>query len=84
MNLKQPIQKPIAMYTDAGQQWIWIADPANKRIVQLDKNGGFVHSYLSSTSVMDFSKIQSISVGPDGKTIYVLAGSRLYDFPVAP
>jgi hypothetical protein len=82
VNLKTPFHNPVAMYTDPNQKWIWIADPANKRIVQLDQNGGYSRTYVSSTSAMDFSRIRSISVGPGGNTIYVLDGSKLFDFPV--
>jgi sugar lactone lactonase YvrE len=82
VNLKTPLTKPNALYTDPGQRWIWVADPQHGRIVQLDSEGGYSRTYVSSTSSMDFSQIRSIAVGPDGKTIYVLTGTKLFDFPV--
>jgi sugar lactone lactonase YvrE len=81
MNLQTPLTRPVSLYTDTNQKWVWIADPVHKRIVQLDKDGGYSQTYLSS-STLDLSKTQSISVGPAGNTIYVLAGSKLYEFPV--
>ena len=82
VNLKTPLTKPVAMYTDPAQRWIWVADPQHNRIVQLDPQGGYSRMYVSSTSSMDFSQIRSISVGPDGNTIYVLTGTKLFEFPV--
>jgi hypothetical protein len=82
VNLRTPLTSPVALYTDPAQHWIWVADPQHKRIVQLDPEGGYSRTYVSSTSSMDFSKIRSIAVGPDGNTIYVLTGTKLFDFPV--
>lgn len=82
-NLTTPLRHPTALYTDANQKYVWIADPANKRIVQLGKDGTHSRTYLSSGS-MDLSKLHGMTVGPAGNTIYVMAGSKLYDFPVTP
>jgi hypothetical protein len=82
-NLTTPLKHPTALYTDANQKYVWIADPANKRIVQLGKDGTYSRTYLSSGS-MDLSKLHGMTVGPAGNTIYVMAGSKLYDFPVTP
>lgn len=82
-NLKTPLMHPMALYTDAGQKYVWIADPANSRIIQLGKDGTYVRTYLSSSS-MDLSQIKGLTVGPAGNTIYVMAGSKLYDFPAVP
>jgi hypothetical protein len=79
-----PVQDPVGLYTDANQKFIWIADRAQGgRILQLDKSGGYIHSYVSGTAGMDLSQLKSFTVGPAGNTLYVLAGSRLYDFAVA-
>jgi hypothetical protein len=83
VNLRTPLKNPVELYTDANQKFVWIADPANHRILQFQPNGTYDRTYMSSGS-MDLSKVRSMTVGPAGNTIYVLAGSRLYDFPVAP
>jgi hypothetical protein len=83
LNLKTPLQNPVALYTDANQKWVWIADPANGRILQVGKDGTYDRTYVS-THAIDLSKVKSIAVGPAGNTIYVLTGSKLYDFPVQP
>lgn len=83
INLKTALKHPVTLYTDAAQKYVWIADPANRRIVQFGKDGTYLRTYLSAGS-MDFSRIHGMTVGPAGNTIYVMAGSKLYDFPVVP
>jgi hypothetical protein len=83
VDLKTPLQHPVALYTDAAQKYVWIADPASRRIVQFGKDGTYARTYLATGS-MDFSRIHGMTVGPAGNTIYVMAGSKLYDFPVVP
>jgi hypothetical protein len=80
---KPPLQHPLTLYTDAAQKFVWIADPANRRILQLNKDGTYDRTYLSSGS-MDLSRIRGLTVGPAGNTVYVVAGSKLYEFPVTP
>jgi len=72
------LHNPTAMFTGPGEKYIWVADPVHNRVVQLDRFGAFVRAYASPA----FSQIQSISVGPAGNTLYVLAGARLYDLSV--
>jgi DNA-binding beta-propeller fold protein YncE len=69
------------IFTDQGLNYVWIADSRNGRIVQLDKSGNYVRSYVSGTNIMDLSQIKGVVVPPGGKTLYVLSGKKLYDFP---
>jgi len=84
-SLRTPLQNPVALYPDPNSNFVWIADPANSRIVQFDKSGGYVRSYVSGNSNMDLSQIKSLTVAASGKTTYayVLCGSKVFDFPVA-
>jgi len=84
MNLRVPLKNPVSIFTDAGLNYVWIADPGNQRIVQVDKNGNYVRSYAASTKAMDFSRLRTVSVFSKGSTIYVLAGTKIFDFPLAP
>jgi hypothetical protein len=79
-SLRLPLNHPPAIYTGRGLKYLWVADPANHRILQLDKAGGYVRTYTGSV----LSQFKSFAVGPSGNTMYVLAGSRIYDFPVSP
>ncbi|MGH2441966.1 MAG: hypothetical protein ACRDFX_02235, partial [Chloroflexota bacterium] len=85
VSLRTPLKQPDAIFTDVGLSYVWVADPGNARIVQLDKNGKYIRSYVAGQgSGMNFKQIKGIAVPPDGKTLYVLAGTQLYSFPVAP
>jgi hypothetical protein len=86
IHLHTPLNKPVSIFTEPGLNYVWIADPANGRILQLDKSGGFVRAFRSGTSAMDFHHILSLAVSPDGRLMYVLCGSttggKLFQFPV--
>jgi hypothetical protein len=73
--------RPTAMYTDVNLDSVWIADPADGQILQLDKSGNYIRSYQSGSGV-DLHHIASFAIGPAGNAIYVLSGKKLYDFPV--
>jgi hypothetical protein len=83
-NLRTPLQNPTAISTAPGLADLWIADPAHGRIVQLNKSGGYVRTYVSGTSGMDLHQIKGMAIGPAGNTLYVVVGSKLVDFNVTP
>jgi hypothetical protein len=82
LHARTPLKAPSAVFTDVGLNNVWVADPPTGRIIQLDKAGNYQRTYMSASSSMNLTKIESIAVGPAGNTLYVLSGSRLYDFPV--
>jgi sugar lactone lactonase YvrE len=82
--LKPPLTTPIGFTTGKGLNYVWVADPAHGRILQLDKSGNYVRTYRSSSSGMNLHQILSISISPDGKTLYVLTNSKIFDFPTSP
>jgi hypothetical protein len=83
--LRVPLQNPTAIFTDAGLAYLWIADPANNRVIQVNKKTGkYVRSYVPGTTAIDFTGISALVVPPNGKTLYVLSRKKLVDFPVTP
>lgn len=84
INLRTPIQDPTAISTAQGVANLWIADPVHGRIVQLNKSGGYMRTYVSGTSGMDLHQIKGMAIGPAGNTLYVVVGSKLVDFNVTP
>jgi hypothetical protein len=81
--LRVPIQNPTSIFTDVGLNYIWIADPTNNRIVQLDKKTGkYIRSYEPGTAKMTLSSTSAVVVSSDDKTLYALSGKFVYDFPV--
>jgi hypothetical protein len=73
---RAPLKNPLTMYSDQGLNFLWIADPTDHRIVQIDKNGAYVRTYVSNA----FGSIKSLAVGPDGNTVFLLSGSKLLSF----
>jgi hypothetical protein len=82
--LKTPLTNPVGFTTGKGLNYVWIADPANGRILQLDKSGNFVRTYRSAASSMNLHQISSISISTDGKTLFVLTNGKIFDFPTSP
>jgi len=83
--LHTPLRNPTELFTSVGLNYVWVGDPANGRILQLDKSGNYVRTYRSSGgSGMDLHQMKSFTVGPEGHTMYVLAGTRLFSFGVQP
>ncbi|MGH2448495.1 MAG: hypothetical protein ACRDFS_07830 [Chloroflexota bacterium] len=83
LNLRTPLGSSASLFTSPGLHYVWIADPAHSRIVQLTPSGRYVRTYLSGTTSMQLGHVSSFSVGPNGNTMYVLTGGRLFDFSVA-
>jgi hypothetical protein len=71
-----PLSNPSVIYSDQGLKFLWIADPSQHRIVQIDKSGGYIHTYESPL----FSSLTSMAVGPAGNTVFFLSGSKLVSF----
>jgi hypothetical protein len=78
------LNSPNYIFTDAGLKYVWIADPKNSRIIQLDKQGRYDRTYWSGTNAMDLTQMRALAVPPGGKTIYVLAGQKVFNFPLQP
>ena len=55
-------------------EYLYIIDPANKRIVILDKKGNIKNQYTSQK----FDKLTDLAVDPQEKAIYLLNGLHLY------
>lgn len=53
---------------------LYLLEPAQKRIVILDKNGGIIRQFQSKK----FDELLDFSVSDDGKIIYLLNGQKVY------
>lgn len=84
--LRVPLRHANGVFTDVGLPYIWIADPGNARIVQLDKSTGrYIRSYVAGAgSGMNLSQVRGLAVQPDDKFLFVLAGTQVFKFPVTP
>jgi hypothetical protein len=84
VHARTPLKSATAVLTYPGLNYVWVADPASGRIVQMDRSGNYVRTYVSGTASLDLTRMTSIAVGPNGHSLYVLVGSRVLDFPVRP
>jgi len=55
-------------------QNIYLADKTKKRIAIIDKNGQLIKQYIDQ----GISNIEDFQVGPDEKTIFILADEKIY------
>jgi hypothetical protein len=54
----------------------YVSDPANKRVIILDKNGAIINQYIND----EFAALQDFLVTDDEKEIYFLCGKKVYKF----
>lgn len=75
----EKIEKPVKVYTDADTTSIYILDAGQKRIVEIDKNGSFVHQYALPDS---FNNLTDFTVSVKAKKIWVLNAGNLYEIGI--
>jgi len=68
---------PTKIKTTEGSNYLYILEPANKRLVVINKDGRFVNQYVSPKfdDLKDFIAVES------EKKIYILNGSAVYGIP---
>ena len=62
------------IFTLPGLAHIYVMEPAEKRIIVFDKTGLIVRQFQSQK----FDNLLDFTVSPDGKTIYILSGLKVY------
>lgn len=78
--VKQPFNSSITDFNDTGRlytqtnyQYIYVLDPAKRRIVILNKDGGMIQTLTSS----EFTDLRDFAIDEGARSIYVLNGSEL-------
>jgi len=78
-----PLSSPTAIFTTDRLQHIYIADAGNQRIVQLDKEGGFVAQFVAGEAFdVDLATVRSIFVTDDEGSLFLLTGDQLWRAPL--
>jgi len=70
------LQNPINIWTYADTDSIYIAEPTNKRVVIIDKDGNFVSQYTNDA----WNNISDMVVSEEDKSIFVLSDNKIYTF----
>lgn len=73
-NLEPAFSNPTKIYTSVDDKYIYVLEPAQKRLVILDKNGDFVIQYYSE----NFSNLKDLAVFEKNKKIYLLNDRQIY------
>jgi len=70
-----PISNATDIWTDANSKFLYVMEPAGKRLIVYKKDtGAFVMQYKSDT----FDDLKGFAVDEKNYTIYLLSGSKLY------
>ncbi len=75
----ETLSEPVKIYTDVDTPSIYILDNSQKRIVEYDKQGAFVHQYALPDS---FDKIKDFNVSSKSRKIWVLQANNLYELSI--
>lgn len=69
---------PVKIFTNENLTYIYLADPAHNRIVEVDKNGNYVRQFISPT----LDQIDDLFVDPKTKELFILKNSEIYEIPL--
>ena len=75
-----PFKNPSKVFTTVDSQYLYIADPGNKRVVVVTKEGGLYNRQFIYTGGNDklWIQMQDLWVDETTSTIYLLDGTRVY------
>ena len=77
--LAVPLKNPVAIYTRAESDALFIADAGNQRIVEFDKNGKFVREYKTASDKSDaMTNLQDLTVNELKRKVYFVTSSAAY------
>ena len=81
-NIPKPfdaIKEPSKIFTDSDTPSLYILDKAQKRILEFDENGQFVHQYALPEN---FNKISDFSVSIKSRKIWILEQGSVYEISI--
>ena len=73
------IVQPVKIFTDADTPSIYILDLAQKRILEFDKDGQYIHQYALPET---FSKITDFVVSTKSRKIWILDSNSVYEISI--
>jgi len=73
--LDPPLAAPLSIYATEKTQYVWIADPQNRRIIQASKTGQFLRQFILPDAL---EPVRSLVVDEGTNHVYILAGPRFY------
>jgi len=81
----QPLRRPSAIYAapDAEARFLYVADPANGRVLRCDKEGRLIQQFVLEGSDA-LNQVRDIFVDEVGGRLYFLSENRLFMMPIPP
>jgi len=76
--LETPLNKPTKIKTEIDSDYLYILDPANKRLVVLDKEGKLKGQYTSE----QFTNLKDFIIKEADNKIYLLNNSQVIEIPI--
>lgn len=71
-----PLQNPTKLWTDLDTKYLYILDPANKRVAVINKDGKFISQYILEQA----QGLKDIYVDASARKIWVLADNGVWNF----
>jgi sugar lactone lactonase YvrE len=75
--LDTPMTNPASIFNSPDTKSLYVVDPANKRIVQLGKEGGFQRQFRYSGKDGAFDALRSVFVDETKGLMYVSSGKKV-------
>ncbi|MFH1226218.1 MAG: hypothetical protein V1684_02970 [bacterium] len=79
-NLEPTLNQPTKLWTDIESNYLYLLDPANKRLVVLTKDGKLQGQYYSD----QFNNLKDFAVKEVENKIYLLNGTQVVEIPLQP
>ena len=82
--LPKPLVRPVALVSegDATNGALYVADAEEQSIVALTKSGEFLYQIKAGGD--ELIGLEAITIQVESRTLFVLAGGRLYALPLPP
>ncbi|MFH1657382.1 MAG: hypothetical protein ABH919_02845 [bacterium] len=68
------LQKPTKIWTSSFHSYVYLLEPVEKRVIILDKQGKLVKQFSNK----ELNNLKDFAVSDDGKKMYLLNGSKIY------
>lgn len=80
--LDEPMQTPVSIFTNTGSEHVYVADPANARILRFDKAGKLLRQIVYEDAEGTFQRLRGVFVDEKKESIYAVAGTKLVRLPL--
>jgi serine/threonine protein phosphatase PrpC len=79
-----PLANSSQIITSADMQRLYLVDPKEKRILELDKDGRLQHQFRAPVDSSAFDDLRGVSVDDGKGKIFLVGGSQLYTSDLSP